>query len=61
MQAFLIEVTAKIVLRSNTDPDELPADLYSRISEHIGNDDDILDLCIEAMPLPRDLGGQSAH
>lgn len=61
MQAFLIEVTAKIVLRSNTDPDELPANLYSRISEHFGNDDDILDLCIEAMPLPLDLGGQSAH
>jgi hypothetical protein len=61
MRAFLIEITAKVVLRSDTDPDELPANLYSRLSEHFGNDDDILDLCIEAMPLPPDLSGQGAH
>lgn len=61
MRAFMIEITAKVILRSNTDPDELPANIYSRISEHIGNEDDILDLCIEAMPLPLDLGGQDAH
>lgn len=61
MRAFLIEITAKVVIRSDTDPDELPSDLYSRISEHIGNDDDILDLCIEAMPLPPDLSGSTPH
>lgn len=61
MRAFLIEITAKVVLRSDTDPEKLPADLYSRLSEHIGNDDDILDLCIEAMPLPLDLSGQDPH
>ena len=61
MRAFLIEITAKVVFRSDTDTDELPADLYSRISEHIGNDDDILDLSVEALPLPLDLGGQSTH
>ena len=61
MRAFMIEITAKVILRSNTDPDELPANIYSRISEHIGKEDDILDLCIEAMPLPLDLGGQDPH
>jgi hypothetical protein len=61
MRAFIVEITAKVVFRSDTDPQELPADLYSRISEHIGNDDDILDLAVEALPLPLDLGGQSAH
>jgi hypothetical protein len=61
MRAFLIEITAKVVFRSDTDPQELPADLYSRITEHIGNDDDILDLSVEALPLPLDLGGKSTH
>jgi hypothetical protein len=61
MRAFIVEITAKVVLRSDTDPQELPADLYSRISEHIGNEDDILDLCVDALLLPLDLGGQSTH
>jgi len=61
MKAFLIEITAKVIYRSDTDPDELPADIYSRITEHIGNDDDILDLAVEALPLPLDLGGKRAH
>lgn len=61
MGAFIVEITAKLVFRSDTDPEELPANLYSRISEHIGNDDDILDLCIEAMPLPPDLSGSAPH
>jgi len=33
----------------------------THITEHIGNDDDILDLSVEALPLPLDLGGQSTH
>lgn len=61
MRAFLVEITAKVVLRSNTDPDELPANIYSRISEHIANEDDILDLCVEALPLPSGLSGQAPH
>ncbi len=61
MRAFIVEITAKVVFRSDTDPDELPANIYSRISEHIGNDDDILELCIEALPLPLDLSGQGTH
>jgi hypothetical protein len=61
MQAFLIEITAKVIFRSDTNEDELPADIYSRITEHIGNDEDILDLLVEALPLPLDLGGQSTH
>jgi hypothetical protein len=61
MQAFLVEITAKLIIRSDTDPDELPADLYSQIAEFVRNDDDILDLCIEALPLPPDLSGQAPH
>ncbi len=61
MRAFVVEITAKLVIRFDTDPDELPADLYSQIAEFVRNDDDILDLCIEAMPLPPDLSGQDPH
>lgn len=61
MQAFLVEITAKLVIRSDTDPDELPADLYSQIAEYVRNDDDILDLSVEALPLPPDLSGQTPH
>lgn len=61
MRAFLVEITAKLVIRSDTDPDELPADLYSQIAEFVRNDDDILDLSIEAMPLPPDLSGKAPH
>jgi hypothetical protein len=61
MQAFLVEINAKLVIRSDTDPDELPADLYSQISEFVRNDDDILDLSVEALPLPSDLSGSAPH
>lgn len=61
MRAFLVEINAKLVIRSDTDPDDLPADLYSQIAEFIHSDDDILDLSIEAMPLPADVSGQDAH
>ena len=61
MRAFIVEITAKVVVRSDTDPDELPADIYSQISEFIRNDDDILDLEVHAIPLPVDLHGQVAH
>ena len=61
MRAFIVEITAKVVVRSDTDPEELPADIYSQISEFIRNDDDILDLEVHAIPLPVDLHGQVAH
>lgn len=61
MQAFLVEINAKLVIRSDTEPDDLPADIYSQIAEFIRNDDDILDLSVEALPLPPDLRGQDPH
>mgnify|MGYP003347129852 FL=1 len=61
MRAFIVEISAKLIVRSNTDPDDLPADLYSRIAEHIHSDDDILDIEVQAMPLPPDLSGTTPH
>ena len=61
MRAFIVEITAKVLVRSETDPDELPADIYSQIAEFIHNDDDLLDLEINAVPLPVDLSGSAPH
>ena len=61
MQAFIVEVKATVVVRSDADPENLSADVYSRIAEHVHDDDDILSLEVQAMPLPPDLSGQSAH
>jgi len=61
MRAFIVEISAKLIVRSATDPDELPADVYSRIAEFISNEDDILDLEVNAVPLPADLSGTASH
>ena len=59
MRAFIVEISAKLFIRSDTDPDDLPADIYSRIAEFINSDDDILDIEVNAVPLPADLSGQA--
>jgi hypothetical protein len=61
MRAFIVEVSAKLIVRSETDPEELPADVYCRIAEFISNDDDILDLEVNVVPLPADLSGTAPH
>jgi hypothetical protein len=61
MRAHIAEITAKVVIRSDTDPDQLPADIYSQITEFIHSEGDILELSVEVFPLPLDLGGQNAH
>lgn len=61
MRAFIVEITAKVICRSDTSADDLPENLYSRISEHVGDADDILDLTIEVIPLPLDLCGSTPH
>jgi len=61
MRAYIVEISAKVLLRSDTNPDELPADIYSQIAEFIRNDDDILDLEVHVVPLPADLDGSTPH
>jgi len=60
MRAYIVEITAKVLLRSDTDASELPADIYSQIAEFIRNDDDILDLEVHVVPLPADLSGSTS-
>jgi len=61
MRAHIVEITAKVVVRSDTDPDQLPADIYSQISEFIRNETDILDLSVKLFTLPDDLSGTTPH
>ena len=44
MRAFYLEISAKLIYRSDSDPDDLPADIYSQISEFIPSDEDIIDI-----------------
>lgn len=61
MRAFYLEISAKLIIRSDTDPDDLPADIYSHLAEFIPNDDDIIDIEVNAVPLPLDLSGTASH
>jgi len=61
MRAHIAEITAKVVIRSDTDPDQLPADIYSQITEFVRSEEDILELSVEVFPLPPDLGGKTPH
>ena len=61
MRAFYLEISAKLIYRSDSDPDDLPADIYSQISEFIPSDEDIIDIEVQALPLPADLGGTAPH
>jgi hypothetical protein len=61
MRLHLVEITAKVLVRSDADPAELPADIYSRISEFIASDDDVIDLDVAVYPLPEPDAGSAPH
>jgi hypothetical protein len=61
MRAFYLEISAKLIIRSDTDLNDLPAEIYSRMAEFIPSDDDIIDIEVNAVPLPPDLCGSAPH
>jgi len=61
MRAFYLEISAKLIIRSNADPDDLPAEIYSRMAEFIPSDEDIIEIDVTAVPLPPDLCGSASH
>ncbi len=61
MQAFLVEINAKLIVRSDIEAHELPADIYAQLVEFIRNDDDIVDLDVSAFVLPGLDGGSTPH
>jgi hypothetical protein len=59
MRAFYLEISAKLIIRSDSEPDDLPADIYSQLAEFIPSDEDIMDIEVNAIPLPPDLCGST--
>ena len=57
MRAYVMQVSAKVVIRSDIDSDHLAANIYSQISEFIRDEEDLIDLELELFPLPENLSG----
>ena len=53
MQAHLVEINAKVIIRSDTPAEDLPANIYSQLTEFIHDGYDIIDLDVEVFVLPR--------
>ena len=52
MERYLIEIRGKFYLETDQEPDNIPGDVYARISECFKTDDDIIDSEIETYMLP---------
>jgi hypothetical protein len=58
MATYLLEVTAKVVVHSDEDSiEDFLANTYSRIAEFVPDDEHIVDLELDAFPLPQETGG----
>ena len=57
MRWYVVEINAKLLLKSETEPEELPADIYSHIAEFLPSLDHLMDLEVESFPLPEDVHG----
>mgnify|MGYP007086145273 CR=1 FL=1 len=44
MERYLIEIRGKFYLETDQEPDNIPGDIYARISECFKTDDDIIDI-----------------
>lgn len=59
MQWFVVEISAKILLKSKSEPDELPADIYAQLAEFLPSMDHLMDLEVQTFVLPEDVYGSS--
>ena len=58
MATYLLEVLAKVVVHSDESSiEEFLANTYSRIAEFVPGDEHIIDLELDAFPLPTEPGG----
>lgn len=58
MAAYLLEVTAKVVVHADEDDlEEFIENTYARICEFIPSDEHIVGLELDAFPLPPESGG----
>ena len=47
----------KLFIRSDTEAELIPGDVYSQIAEHIRSDEDIIDVEVNCVPVPKDIHG----
>ncbi len=59
MRSFIVEINAKLIVSSSSEPEELPADIYSQIAEFLPNEDHLMDLEVQTFPIPTDASGSS--
>ena len=59
MRWFAAEIKVKLLVKSESDPEELPADIYSHIAEYLPSIDRLIDLEVETFALPDDVYGSS--
>jgi hypothetical protein len=58
MAAYLLEVSAKVVVHSDVESiEEFLENVYARISEFIPSGEHIVDIELDAFPLPQEAGG----
>jgi len=61
VQAYLVEINAKLIIRSAIDPEHLPENIYSQITEFIHREEDLLDLDVALFALPDQDDGSASH
>lgn len=59
VQWFVVEINAKLMLKSESEPEELPADIYAHIAEFLPSIDHLMDLEVQTFVLPEDVHGSS--
>ena len=58
MPTYLLEVMAKVVVHSDEESiEEFLGNTYSRIAEFVPDDEHIIDIELDAFPLPQEPGG----
>lgn len=60
MRPFIVEISAKLILSSSAEPEELPADIYAQIAEFVASEDQLLDLEVQTFALPESCFGSSS-
>jgi hypothetical protein len=54
MERYLVEVKGKFYFETSQDPENIPGDIYSCISECFRSDEDIIDIEIQTFSIPKD-------
>jgi hypothetical protein len=52
VERYLVQLTGKFYIKSDSDPELIPGNIYACIEERFSSSDDILDLDIELYAIP---------